>query len=448
MNEPFSSSRNYQLVYITAIGLWALSAARLALTNDHVIVTTDGEIDDRCSMIRFLLYANEWDVKGIIHSSSKHHWKGDGTNPGHHWEPVSWLDRQLDAYAKIYPSLRLHDPEYPAPEYLRAQVFVGNVALEGDMRAPTAGSNRIVDVLLEPNDTTVWLQAWGGSNTIARALKTIQEEHSERVKDVTKKARVYLITEQDNTLKTYLRPEWPGLQILRSGGPSFGAIAYDWKRIQPRDIQSCFEREWMTKNILTGHGALCEMYEAKEGRFRSEGDTPALLHVIDTGLRSHAHPSFGGWGGRFAFSHGVWKSVDKKHASPHSILRWARDFQHDWAARADWCVESYERANHPPQVLLTGAADLQAHAGDVVRLSANRSYDPDQDALTYLWWHYVEAGSYHGPLQIQHAHLAEVEVAVPMDARAGDTLHVVCQVSDDGEPPLTRYQRVIITVAK
>ena len=35
----------------------------------QIIVTTDGEIDDRCSMVRFLLYNNEWDIKGIIHCS-------------------------------------------------------------------------------------------------------------------------------------------------------------------------------------------------------------------------------------------------------------------------------------------------------------------------------------------------------------------------------------------
>ena len=38
----------------------------------RVVVTTDGEVDDRCSMNRFLLYTNDWDVCGIIHSSSKY----------------------------------------------------------------------------------------------------------------------------------------------------------------------------------------------------------------------------------------------------------------------------------------------------------------------------------------------------------------------------------------
>lgn len=42
----------------------------------RVIVTTDGEIDDECSLVRFLLYANEWDIEGIITSSSQYHWHG------------------------------------------------------------------------------------------------------------------------------------------------------------------------------------------------------------------------------------------------------------------------------------------------------------------------------------------------------------------------------------
>jgi len=42
----------------------------------RVIVTTDGEIDDQCSMVRFLLYTNEFDVEAIVLSSSQYHWRG------------------------------------------------------------------------------------------------------------------------------------------------------------------------------------------------------------------------------------------------------------------------------------------------------------------------------------------------------------------------------------
>ncbi|MEO2037034.1 MAG: nucleoside hydrolase-like domain-containing protein, partial [Planctomycetaceae bacterium] len=135
----------------------------------RVIVTTAGEVDDRCSMIRFLLYANDWNVRGLIHSSSKHHWKGNDQTAGHKWHDVIWLDAQLKAYEAVCPNLKLHDPMYPAVDDLRSQVFVGNIELEGDMRTSTPGSDHIVDVLLEADPSPVWLQAWGGANTISRA---------------------------------------------------------------------------------------------------------------------------------------------------------------------------------------------------------------------------------------------------------------------------------------
>jgi hypothetical protein len=35
---------------------------------------------------------------------------------------------------------------------------------------------------------------------------------------------------------------------------------------------------------------------------------------------------------------------------------------------------------------------------------------------------------------------------VPADAKPGDTLHVVAEVTDSGKPALTRYARVIVKV--
>jgi len=72
-------------------GAWA--AAKRG-DRPRIIATTDGEIDDRCSMVRFLLYANEWDIEGIIYSSSKFHWDG------HKWAGTKWIEGQIDQYAK------------------------------------------------------------------------------------------------------------------------------------------------------------------------------------------------------------------------------------------------------------------------------------------------------------------------------------------------------------
>ena len=42
----------------------------------NVILTNDGECDDMDSMLRYLNYANEFNTKAVIISSSTYHWAG------------------------------------------------------------------------------------------------------------------------------------------------------------------------------------------------------------------------------------------------------------------------------------------------------------------------------------------------------------------------------------
>lgn len=432
---------------ITLFVATTCASAAEATRRPRVIVTTDGEIDDRCSMIRFLLYANEWEIQGLIHSSSKYHWKGNAEHPGHDWNDVAWLDKQLAAYEAVHPHLQQHDSRYPDADALRKQVFVGNIELEGDMRNATPGSDRIVDVLLEEDPAPVWLQAWGGANTIARALKTIHDEHPDRVADVSAKAKIFMISRQDKTYDEYVRKEWPDVDVLLSNAPSFGAIAYGWSKQQPKEVREYFRRDWMQENLLTNHGPLLDLYEHKEGRFRSEGDSPAFLHVINAGLRSDENPTYGGWGGRFLPPQDhLWRSVDGKQPGPHSIIRWAIDFQNDWAARADWCVKDFEQANHPPVVTLRHGQDITARPGETVTLAAD-AMDPDGDALQFHWWQYREAGTSPAEVAVKDASTQQASFRVPGDIKPGETLHLVCTVTDSGSPPLNKYRRVIVTCA-
>ena len=56
------------------------------------------------------------------------------------------------------------------------------------MDSITPGSQHIVKVLLdETDDQPIWFQAWGGTNTIARALKTIEEDHPDKMEEVANK---------------------------------------------------------------------------------------------------------------------------------------------------------------------------------------------------------------------------------------------------------------------
>ena len=213
----------------------------------------------------------------------------------------------------------------------------------------------------------------------------------------------------------------------------------------PENLQTYFDQEWMAENILKDHGPLCSSYRTrKDGSFWSEGDSPALLHLIDSGLRSLEDPGFGGWGGRFSWQHTRWVSAPDDGDIHKPILRWTAAFQNDWAVRADWCVKEYDEANHPPIVVLTHAANLKARGGKAIRLDATGSEDPDGSKLTYHWWHYREPGTYPGTVNIKNADEPEASFNVPRDAGDGETIHIICEVTDGGTPPLTRYQRVIV----
>jgi len=408
----------------------------------RVIATTDGEIDDRCSMVRFLLYANEWDIEGIIYSSSKFHWDG------HSWAGTTWIEEDIGRYATFYECLKAHAPGFPTPQALKAVTYIGNIRNVGAMEKDTPGSDRIVQVLLDEKPGPVYLQAWGGTNTIARALWKIQHEHPDRMAAVSRKAIVYIILDQDTTFRKYIQPNWPDLMVLGSFG-QFGTIAYRWERRIPHELHRYFDKAWMERNVLRGHGPLCARYEA-DGRkgFRSEGDSPAFMHQIPVGLRSLEHPGYGGWGGRFARAartKNVWRGARDDGDLGKPIWRWAAAFQNDWAARADWCVKPPNEANHPPTVKVAGPLDRRVQPADRVTLSADGSSDPDGDALTFRWWRYDDVDTSTSAIDIAGADKRSGASFVVPD-EPGKTIHVILEVTDDGNPPLTRYARVIVTI--
>ena len=90
--------------------------------------------------------------------------------------------------------------------------------------------------------------------------------------------------------------------------------------------------------------------------------------------------------------------------------------------------------------------DVAAKPGTNINLSAKGSYDPDGNKLTYTWWQYEEAGTYKGTIEIKNAKDEVSSFTVPLDAVKGQKIHIICEVTDNGAPPLTRYQRVVVTV--
>lgn len=109
-------------------------------------------------------------------------------------------------------------------------------------------------------------------------------------------------------------------------------------------------------------------------------------------------------------------------------------------------MKSYRETNHAPIVNLAVPKDIDAAPGSTVKLSVTGSSDPDGDKLTYSWWQYHEPGTYKSEVSLRDADKPTSYFPVPADAKAGDTIHLIAEVTDSGKPPLTRYARVIVTV--
>jgi hypothetical protein len=76
-------------------------------------------------------------------------------------------------------------------------------------------------------------------------------------------------------------------------------------------------------------------------------------------------------------------------------------------------------------------------------LSAEGTKDPDGHELSYWWFVYREAGTFEEDVSLEGNVSDELRVLVPEEA-VGKTVHIVLAVTDQGDPPLSRYRRVVI----
>jgi hypothetical protein len=122
--------------------------------------------------------------------------------------------------------------------------------------------------------------------------------------------------------------------------------------------------------------------------------------------------------------------------------------QNDFAARMKWSVTpTFAGANHEPVVTIRGRARISARAGETVRLEGAAS-DPDGNAVKVRWWRWKDVDSYPGEVTITNPTSLATTLPVPADAAAGQTIQLVLEATDDGRPALTRYQRVVVSVAR
>lgn len=439
----------------------------------RVIVLTDitNEPDDEESMVRFLVYCNEYDVEGLIATTSV--WLRDKVRPDK-------IRERIDAYEQVRENLLKHAPGYPPAERLRDAVKSGlpEFGMKGvGPGKESEGSRHIMEVVDRPDSRPVWISVWGGANCLAQALWNVKSTRGQAELDAfVSKLRVYTISDQDDA-GPWIRATFPGLSYIVT--PS--SVDYHeyyratWTGISgdrhyrngPMHKFELVDNPWLERNVIQGHGPLGALYPRLA--YIMEGDTPSFLGLIGNGLGWAVSPAYGGWGGRYVLyrcygeTRPIWTNVDDARdtvtadngatctSAQATIWRWREAYQHDFAARMDWCVaDSREKANHNPVAALAGdkskaVAHLTVKPGQTVALDAGGSHDPDGDELSYRWFVYKEAGSYRGDVTIEEPAAVATQLTAPQ-VDEPRTVHVILEVKDNGRPPLYSYRRMVLTV--
>jgi hypothetical protein len=477
----------------------------------RVIVMTDiaNEPDDQMSMVRFLVYANQFDVEGLIATTST--WMRNKVRP----DVILSL---VDAYGTVQPNLLKHQRGFPSADSLKAIVASGQPGF--GMQAVGAdktstGADLIVRAADSADPRPLWVLAWGGSNTLAQALMQLRESRpADQLETVVSKLRVYSISDQDDA-GPWIRREFPKLPYVVMPSTPDGDQYYlaTWTGISgdrfykntPGADFTTFTNEWVNANIRS-KGPLGKLYPMP--CCIHEGDTPAFLGLIDNGLASAMSPAFGGWGGRYVWrqffgeTRPTWTQGGDSFpgrdnskdtvtgadgriytSDQATIWRWRTAFQHDFAARMDWTIKEPRDANHNPEVVVNGQGGkapiaIDAVVGQSIVVDATGSRDPDSQTLKYSWFFYPEAGTgipgrpvFAGPIGGAGGTLAaggipSSSTGGPPEPPARVTLqnadtaratitprvagiaHVILAVEDNGTPSLTSYRRLILTIKR
>lgn len=484
----------------------------------RVVITTDAELDDRNSLVRYMLMSDGYKTEGLIYSSSKYHWMGDGKGtkafvkgreydkpdlnicPCDHyrWDPDQrFVDDVVNAYEKAYPNLKVHSKAYPTPASMHSKVKWGNVDFDGEMDHDTDGSNLIRSLLLDNIDEPVYLHAWGGLNTIGRALKSIEDQYKNtpqwpaiRAK-VIAKAVIHPSGDQDDVGANYIRPNWPDIRYGNGGGATaslsfsplpgaapadqvyyssdwmakyvvdkgpLGALERVWGEGKPltrdKDVFDYFHLDGYTSDQLKAMGYQVWTPPRPRGEFLGEGDTGTFLSLLDNGLEGWrqenrrnptvyqtAQPA----PGPAAAGAGRAGGAGRGPAAPRMSNRYVQVLMDDLAARLAWSVTpKYADANHYPTVSVK-APKISARPGERVKLTASAS-DPDKNKVALNWYRFEGNGTYAGAIKLDATEGPTTSFTVPDDARSGDTIHIIVQATDDGAIPLSRFARTVVTV--
>lgn len=283
-----------------------------------VIVSTDiggDDPDDHQSLIHFLLYADRFEVLGIISSPP-----GKGR--------LSDVEEVLKAYEQDFPKLIASGLDHPSPVQLR------NISSQGETEIQvtefperlSSGAEFMAKQILDFGKP-VFVLIWGSITDLAQAIHFYPE--------IKPLIRVYSIgswnTQQDQKSRDYLWNNHPDFWWIENNttfrGMYMGGIQEDpWGNIS------------FVETYVKEFGAMGKLFYVKKPDIKM-GDTPSVLYLLHG---NPENPEGKSWGGSFSKNPKrpkYWTDrqdpelVENNRAGAKTVNRFRMEYLKDWKER-------------------------------------------------------------------------------------------------------------------
>lgn len=263
---------------LIATGAIALADDGALAGNRHrVVVSSDiggTDPDDDQSMVHLLVYADSFDLEGLISSPY-------GSGRKEH------ILKVIAAYERDYPNLKSHSGKYPTPDALRAITKQGALESPGAAGFGTAteGSEWIIRCARRDDPRPLHVLVWGGIEDLAQALHDAP--------DILPRLRIYFIGGPNKMwcvdAYNYVEQQHPTLWVIEANATYRGWF-----------VGGNQAGEWSNQGFVTrhlaGHGALGDYFATLLNGKIKMGDSPSVGWLLHGTPHDPTQP---GWGGKF-----------------------------------------------------------------------------------------------------------------------------------------------------
>lgn len=287
----------------------------------RVIISTDiggSDPDDFQSMVHLLVYADRFNIEGVISS------------PPHEGRKKH-VEEALQAYAHDYEQLK-EQGIFPEPKYLLSVTKQGATEPQKEdvPQEISEGAKWIITKAQEKSQQPLYILVWGSITDVAQAVHFSP--------DIKENIRVYSIgswnTRQDEKSRDYLFNNHHDLWWIENNTTFRGMYMGGYQ-------EDDFGNLTFVEEHVKSHGALGNLFWEKKKDIKM-GDTPSVLYLLNG---DPDDPEGESWGGSFVkIGHGEFYWTDNKADSliengrhgAKTVNKHRKEFLQDWAERMDW----------------------------------------------------------------------------------------------------------------